>query len=93
MLTVSRLTAFILLALLLSFQYQIWIGPRSVSELGTMRERLVQETAANEQMQLQNQQLQAEVDDLVSGLETVEEKARYELNMVKADEIMVQYLE
>ena len=64
-----------------------------MSELGTMRERLVQETAANEQMQLQNQQLQAEVDDLVSGLETVEEKARYELNMVKADEIMVQYTE
>ena len=64
-----------------------------MSELGTMRERLAQETAANEQMQLQNQQLQAEVDDLVSGLETVEEKARYELNMVKADEIMVQYLE
>ena len=93
MLTVSRLTALILLALLLSFQYQIWIGPRRVSELSAMRERLAQETAANEQMQLQNQQLQAEVDDLVSGLETVEEKARYELNMVKADEIMVQYTE
>ena len=90
---VSRLTAFILLALLLSFQYQIWLGPRNVNELATQRARLLQETAANAQVQLQNQQLQAEVDDLVSGLETVEEKARYELNMVKADEIMVQYLE
>jgi cell division protein FtsB len=34
--------------------------------------------------------LQAEVRDLLEGLEMVEEKARGELGMIKPDEILVQ---
>ena len=50
-------------------------------------------TAQNEKNAAANQrnaQLRAEVLDLKEGLEMVEEKARFELGMVKPDEILVQ---
>ena len=37
-----------------------------------------------------NDQLNSEVNDLKEGLNTVEERARHELGMVKANEIFVQ---
>jgi cell division protein FtsB len=37
-----------------------------------------------------NGQLSSEVNDLKEGLNTVEERARHELGMVKANEIFVQ---
>ena len=37
-----------------------------------------------------NEQLAAEVSDLKEGLEMVEEKARFELGMIRPDEIFVQ---
>ena len=37
-----------------------------------------------------NARLEAEVRDLREGLEMVEEKARFELGMVRPDEILVQ---
>jgi hypothetical protein len=46
--------------------------------------------AHNQQAQLANGQLAAEVRDLKEGLEMVEEKARMELGMVRANEIYVQ---
>ena len=45
----------------------------------------------NTQAQLRNDQLTAEVRDLKEGLEMVEEKARYELGMIKPNEIFVQF--
>jgi cell division protein FtsB len=38
-----------------------------------------------------NDQLTAEVRDLKEGMEMVEEKARFELGMVKPNEIFVQF--
>ena len=44
----------------------------------------------NEAAKRRNEQLSAEVNDLQEGLEMVEEKARFELGMIKPDEIFVQ---
>ena len=46
--------------------------------------------AANTAAKTRNSRLDAEVRDLKEGLEMVEEKARFELGMVKPDEILVQ---
>ena len=51
---------------------------------------LRQQQLANEQAQARNALIQAELRDLREGLEMVEEKARYELSMVRPDEIYVQ---
>jgi cell division protein FtsB len=58
-----------------------------VSEL---RKELTQQKQANEEARRRMEQLSAEVSDLKEGLNMVEERARHELGMVKANEIFVQ---
>jgi cell division protein FtsB len=58
----------------------------------SLRSQLEQQTASNHAARERNARAQAEVRDLREGLEMIEEKARGELGMVKADEILVQLM-
>lgn len=80
----------ILIALLLVIQGQLWFGRGSIPKVAQMTEQLKTQTQQNQQAQVANTQLAAEVRDLKEGLEMVEEKARLELGMVKPNEILVQ---
>ena len=86
----NRFVPAILVALLLLFHGQLWMGRGSVPNVQDMQRRLNEQLAANVQAQIDNDQLAAEVKDLQEGLEMVEEKARSELGMVKPNEIFVQ---
>lgn len=86
----NRIVPAILIALLAVFQVQLWRGRGSLPNVQAMQTRLNETQARNNQAQLQNDQLAAEVGDLKEGLEMVEEKARSELGMVKPNEIFVQ---
>lgn len=80
----------LLIALLVIFQLQLWLGRGSIPNVRQMERDLSEQLVRNEQAKLRNEQLQAEVRDLKEGLEIVEEKARTELGMVKPNEIFVQ---
>jgi len=86
----NRFIPAILIALLVLFHAQLWIGRGSVPSVREMQQRLDEQLAKNAQAQVSNDQLAAEVRDLREGLEMVEEKARMELGMVKPNEIFVQ---
>lgn len=86
----SRAVAVLLILLLGVVQGQLWFGRGSVHEVRQMQRKLDEQKAQNLQAQQANERLQAEVRDLQEGLETVEEKARTELGMVKPNEILVQ---
>jgi cell division protein FtsB len=86
----KRLVPAILIALLLVVQAQLWFGRGSVRNVAAMQQKLDAQKAANAKSQQANEQLASEVRDLKEGLETVEEKARTELGMVKPNEIYVQ---
>ena len=86
----SRVTPAILIALLVIFQAQLWMGRGSIPSVRDMQQRLDEQLAKNTKAQTANDQLAAEVRDLKEGLEMVEEKARSELGMVKPNEIFVQ---
>ena len=85
-----RLLTVVLAALLVLVQAELWLGKSGVPRVMELQGRLAEQQAANAAAQRRNQQLDAEVRDLKEGLEMVEEKARYELGMVKPDEILVQ---
>ena len=79
-----------LLALIALVQVELWFGKGGVPRVMELQSKLSDQKAANEVAKLRNDQLVAEVSDLKEGLEMVEERARFELGMVKPDEIMVQ---
>ena len=86
----NRLIPAILIALLVLFHAQLWIGRGSIPSVREMQQRLDEQLIKNAQAQVGNDQLAAEVKDLKEGLQIVEEKARGELGMVKPNEIFVQ---
>ena len=80
----------VLVLLLVLFQAQLWMGRGSLPNVRNMERRLEAQLASNKLRQAANDRLASDVKDLQEGLETVEEKARSELGMVKPNEIFVQ---
>jgi cell division protein FtsB len=85
-----RVVTLVLLALLALVHAELWFGSGGVPRVVQLSGKLQDQKAANEAARERNEQLVAEVRDLKEGLEMVEEKARFELGMVKPDEILVQ---
>jgi cell division protein FtsB len=79
-----------LAALLLAVHAELWFGKGGVPRMMELQGKLALQKATNDSARHRNEQLTAEVNDLKEGLEMVEEKARFELGMIKPDEIYVQ---
>ena len=90
MLMDNRLLPAILITLLLVLQGQIWLGKGSVPTVIELEHKIQEQNELNAKAKRINGQLNSEVNDLKEGLNTVEERARHELGMVKANEIFVQ---
>ena len=87
----SRYLTWILLSMLLVLQGQLWLGRGSVPDVMQLRQTLIEKKLGNQQAQITNQRLEAELRDLSDGREMIEERARREIGMVKQGEIFVQY--
>ena len=85
-----RVVTIALLVLIALVHAELWLGKGGVPRVMELESKLTEQKAANEAARERNTQLDAEVRDLKEGLEMVEEKARFELGMVKPDEILVQ---
>jgi cell division protein FtsB len=88
-----RLLVGLLLALLLVLQYRLWVGEGSLAEVSNLKREIQEQAGELVQLRERNRALQAEVEDLRSGLEAVEERARSELGMVKEGEVFYQVIE
>jgi cell division protein FtsB len=86
----NRVVPVALIALLLILHGQLWFGRGSVPNVSKLQNQLETQKRSNSQAALANERLGAEIRDLQEGLEIVEEKARSELGMVKANEIYIQ---
>ena len=76
---------FLLLALL-GLQYKLWLGDGSVRQWLHLENKLVVEEQDNKQLAARNRAIEADVLELKSGDQALEEQARYELGMVKEGE-------
>lgn len=88
-----RILAGILGALIVLVQYPLWLGKGGWLRVSEVDRQLDAQRAKSDQRQVRNQALDAEVRDLKQGLDAIEERARYELGMIKSDEVFFQIVE
>lgn len=84
----------VLLVLLLCWlQYRLWVGEGSLAEVRQLERQIEQQQLQVARLKQRNQVLEAEVRDLKTGLEALEERARVELGMIKKGEVFYQIVE
>ncbi|WP_296948500.1 cell division protein FtsB [uncultured Massilia sp.] len=87
-----RIISLALAVLLLLIQYPLWLGKGGWLAVADLEGQLDASRARTAQLQARNAKLESEVRDLRDGLGAVEERARYDLGMIKSNEIFVQVL-
>jgi cell division protein FtsB len=66
------------------------VGNGSLKQVADLQQQIADQHAENERLLERNRVLDAEVAELKKGMETVEERARHELGMVKEGETLYQ---
>ncbi|HUA88673.1 MAG TPA: cell division protein FtsB [Steroidobacteraceae bacterium] len=83
------LAAALAVAVLL-LQYRIWLSEDGVREVTRLQGAVAAQRADNDQLAERNRQLAAEVRDLKTGMEALEERARSDLGMIGHSETFYQ---
>jgi len=87
-----RWISLVLGAIILMLQYPLWMGKGSWLKVRDVGQQVEAQKQINKQTQIRNAILDAEVRDLKQGTEAIEERARYELGMVKSNEVFFQII-
>jgi cell division protein FtsB len=81
-----RLFKVFLLIVFLGLQYRLWFGFNSINDFYQHTEEVARHQQMNQKLIKRNKLLAADVKDLKTGLEAIEERARNELGMIKPGE-------
>ena len=80
----------VLVVIIALLQYPLWLGKGGWLRVWDYDRQLQAQRDVNQKLEQRNAALDADVRDLKSGYEAIEERARYELGMIKEGEIFVQ---
>lgn len=70
-------------------QSKLWMGDGGFLDIQQIKQEIAEQQAENEKLAERNRILKAEVNDLKSGTEAIEEHARLDLGLVKTDETFI----
>jgi cell division protein FtsB len=85
-----RWPTWILFGLIAALQYPLWLGKGGWLQVWQMDQQLEAQQEVNQKLELRNAGLDAEVRDLKNGYDAIEERARFDLGLVKQGEVFVQ---
>ena len=85
-----RVLAIIFVVLIVALQYPMWLGKGGWLQVREYDRQVALQRDANAKLKVRNDALDADVRDLKTGYEAVEERARNELGMIKQDEVLFQ---
>jgi cell division protein FtsB len=88
-----KILAGVLGALILLIQAPLWLGKGSWLRVWEVERQVEAARDKNGKLEVRNAGLAAEVKDLKTGTDAVEERARYELGLVRKDEVFVQIVD
>ncbi|MCL2635474.1 MAG: cell division protein FtsB [Betaproteobacteria bacterium] len=79
-----------LVALIVLLQYPLWLGKGGWLRVWEHDRQLQVQKEATRKLEIRNAGLDAEVRDLKQGYDAIEERARFELGMIRQDETFMQ---
>jgi cell division protein FtsB len=82
-----RAITVLLLIFIVLLQHRLWFGKNSVPDYLALENEVQRQILDNNKLKQRNKLLYADTDDLKSGVEAIEERARNELGMIKEGEI------
>jgi len=85
--------AWTLAVLILLLQFPLWLGKGSWLRVWELEREIEAQRAANQALETRNIQLAAEARDLHSGYDALDERARFELGMVRGNEVFFHVME
>jgi cell division protein FtsB len=85
-----RWLSVVLVAVLVLLQYPLWLGKGGWLRVWDVDRQLQEQKEVNKKLEIRNAGLDAEVRDLKQGYDAIEERARFELGMIRQDEVFVQ---
>jgi cell division protein FtsB len=85
-----RWLALTFVALIAALQYPMWLGKGGWLQVRETGRQLALQREANAKLKQRNDALDADVRDLKTGSEAIEERARSELGMIRSDEVFFQ---
>ena len=88
-----RLIVIGLTLMLILIQYPLWLGKGSWLRVWDLSRQLDSALVKEQELRERNAKLASEVQDLKEGTGALEERARYELGLIKDNETFVQILE
>ena len=88
-----RLIAICVAGLLILIQYPLWLGKGGWLRVWELDRQVEAAQQKNDELRARNAKLHSEVMDLKEGTGAIEERARYELGMIRSDEIFIQVLD
>lgn len=80
----------ILLIMLISLQYKLWIADRSLTQVHHLQKQKQDIITKNKTLKARNATLFSEIANLKQGLGTIEEYARSEMGLIKKGETFYQ---
>ena len=81
-----RIISVILLIFLILLQHRLWFGKNSVADYYSLINDVDRQIITNTKLTTRNKILYADIADLKSGIQAIEESARNELGMIKEGE-------
>jgi cell division protein FtsB len=85
-----RALAIVFVVLIAALQYPMWLVKFGWLMVRDLDRKLAMQQADNAKLQARNEALEADVRDLKTGFEAIEERARSELGMIRGDEVFFQ---
>jgi cell division protein FtsB len=85
-----RWPTWVLVALIVLLQYPLWLGKGGWLRVWDLDRQVAGQREVNQQLESRNAGLDAEVRDLKTGFDAIEERARFELGLIREGETFVQ---
>ena len=77
----------VLILIFIGLQYRLWVGEGSFADIDRLNQQVSVQEQENTELEERNSTLVNEVEELLTGMDAIEEHARHELGLIREGEI------